>query len=74
MNKEDKMSKKDSGLVRVTTVNNPQAKGVIVTAETLLDLKRISASLKEIPLRGEYLSQGSDFIIETLEDFYNRIR
>lgn len=68
------MSKEDSGHVHVMTVNNSRAKGVIVTAETLLDLKRISAELKDLPYHGEHISKGADFIIETLEDFYRRIR
>lgn len=63
----------DRGLVRVKTVNNSGAKGVIVTAETLLDLKRVSAEMKKTPNKGAYLGQGADFIIEALEDFYRRI-
>lgn len=68
------MSHRDNGLVRVITVNNSRAKGVIVTAETLLDLKRIAADLKTIPNGGTDIGKGADFIIEALEDFYSRIR
>lgn len=59
-----------NSIVNVRTVNNQQAKGVIVTAETLLDLKR----MLQYGVFGEgERKKGAEHVVRVLEDFYNRI-
>lgn len=59
-----------TNIVNVRTVNNRQAKGVIVTAETLLDFRR----LLQYGMFGDgECKKGAEHVVRVLEDFYNRI-
>lgn len=51
-------------------VNNQQVKGLIVTAETLLDFRRL---LRDGMFGEGERKKGAEHIIKSLEDFYNRI-
>jgi len=55
-------------IVYVKTVHDRNVKGVIVTAETLLDLRRV---IKET--ENPDIKRGMESIVNTLEDFYNKI-
>jgi hypothetical protein len=57
--------------VSVKTVNDYGAKGVIVTAETLLHLKNYANQIRE---RNKDVGRGADEIISILEDFYYKIK
>lgn len=56
--------------IHVKTVNNSVAKGVIVTAETLLHLKNYANQVGEV---NKDIGRGADEIIRILEDFYYKI-
>lgn len=59
-----------NNIVNVRTVNNRHAKGVIVTAETLFDFKRI---LQYGGFGEGERKKGAEHVVRVLEDFYNRI-
>lgn len=55
-------------MVHVKTVHDRHVKGVIVTAETLLDFRRVIEETDNPDVK-----RGMRQIVETLEDFYNMI-
>ena len=56
--------------INILTVNNRQAKGIILTAESLLNLKEY---VRQISLLDYAAGVGARNVVDNLEKLYNRI-
>lgn len=62
--------------VKFKTVNDGEVKGLIITAETLVDIENVLVKMKDkaVTSRDDNIVRGAVVLLDTLKDAYSKIQ